>query len=213
MSLGALITELSQYPEGIHNYNFTKWTFSKYTTDIYKIAVSKNKQRQLFIVTFGQIHKYISQLFFLVYFGLWPLQPSIYKPWPSRPTQISGQEYPAKAALTMLLRGLLLFTLIGIYAVPGNEGFIGDFFGEYRGKLFRAYSDLKIYIFIINIFTDFLNRFFVLKQQKLYFIIYEKHVQSLKPKLAKSKGKYKHLCIQMYQNRYVSKNLVFLVHY
>lgn len=70
MSLGALITELSQYPEGIHNYNFTKWTFSKYTTDIYKIAVSKNKQRQLFIVTFGQIHKYISQLFFLVYFGL-----------------------------------------------------------------------------------------------------------------------------------------------
>lgn len=31
----------------------------------------------------------------------------------------------------------------------------------------------------------------------------KKHVQSLKPKLAKSKGKYKHLCIQMYQNRYV----------
>lgn len=60
MSLGALITELSQYPEG-HFLN---------TQHIYKIAVSKNKQRQLFIVTFGQIHKYISQLFFLVYFGL-----------------------------------------------------------------------------------------------------------------------------------------------
>lgn len=52
--------------------------------------------------------------------------------------------------------------------MPGNEGFIGDFFGEYRGKLFRAYSDLKIYIFIINIFTDFLNRFFVLKQQTVF---------------------------------------------
>lgn len=84
--------------------------------------------------------------------------------------------------------------------MPGNEGFIGDFFGEYRGKLFRAYSDLKIYIFIINIFTDFLNRFFVLKQQKLYFIIYEKHVQSLKPKLAKSKENiniYVYKCIKI----------------
>lgn len=60
----------------------------------------------------------------------------------------------------MLLRGLLLFTLIGIYAVPGNEGFIGDFFGEYRGKLYRAYTDFKK---IIKNLKDFLNEFLNLK--------------------------------------------------
>lgn len=31
----------------------------------------------------------------------------------------------------MLFWGLFLFILIGIYVVFGNEGFIGDFFGEY----------------------------------------------------------------------------------
>ncbi|XP_056007714.1 uncharacterized protein LOC130050890 [Ostrea edulis] len=42
----------------------------------------------------------------------------------------------------MLLRGLLLLALIGIYAVPGSEGFMmGDFFGEYRDMMSNCRTD------------------------------------------------------------------------
>ncbi|XP_061188391.1 uncharacterized protein LOC133196534 [Saccostrea echinata] len=41
----------------------------------------------------------------------------------------------------MLLRGLLLLGLIGVYVVPGNEGFIGDFFGEYRDIMSNCRRD------------------------------------------------------------------------
>ncbi|XP_062581161.1 serine/arginine-rich splicing factor 1-like [Saccostrea cucullata] len=40
----------------------------------------------------------------------------------------------------MLLRGLLLLSLIGIYLIPGNEGFF-DFFGEYRDIMSNCRRD------------------------------------------------------------------------
>lgn len=70
MSLGTLITELSQYPEGIHNYNFTKWTFSKYTTHIEDRRVKEQTTAIIYrhLRTNSQIH--LSVIFPSLF---WPL--------------------------------------------------------------------------------------------------------------------------------------------